>query len=522
MEHKIIAQSVRKQLKHTWLPFFSRFGRLTDIQRLTTPVILDGGNVIVSAPTASGKTESVVAPTVELIYPADRDRLLLLYIVPTRALANDTYARISEPLAYLEIRTDLKHGDNPSLPKLVPNCLITTPESLDSLLCRQPDIFSSLHTIIFDEIHLLDNTYRGDQLRVLLKRIEKVVRTSKFHTHILSATLSKPEEVAARYGSDFLPISVPGQREIENNFFKTYQDLHTYIRMHKLKKILVFANSRKKVESLANTLARVFRPYPVVAHHGSLSRELRTDAEEVMKDTDAAVCVSTSTLEIGIDIGNIDLVVLADPPISISSLHQRLGRGNRRKQAIQAACLVETQEEEEILSSMFQIARSGIIVDDPYVPDLSVIVQQIFSCLFASSSGWPEEEMVKIMETLGNKDQVCDILAHLEKSELVEQKNGRWYASTKIMDLGISGKIHSNIPDALERMVIDISSGMNVGKIYGIPDSVFLLSGRSWQIVSINQSKVSVKRFQGKASTATFCPRVQHGAFYSFLPNNIK
>jgi len=125
-------------------------------------MILDGRNVVVISPAASGKTEAVVAPAVERLLPECHDRFSILYVSPTRALVNDLYRRLSEPLEYLQLALARKTGDHPSIDEAkLPFMLITTPESFDSLLCRHTRIFKQLSAVILDELHLLDNTPRG-------------------------------------------------------------------------------------------------------------------------------------------------------------------------------------------------------------------------------------------------------------------------------------------------------------------------------------------------------------------------
>src|SRR4051794_3889591 len=115
---------IRKRLKRAWMPFFSRFGSLTEIQLRAIPLVLDGANVVVASPTASGKTESIVAPVAERCGRRLTDAVAVLYVVPTRALANDTLVRIEGPLSDLGMRARLKHGDQPTLPRLLPHWLV--------------------------------------------------------------------------------------------------------------------------------------------------------------------------------------------------------------------------------------------------------------------------------------------------------------------------------------------------------------------------------------------------------------
>ena len=133
--------SIRRLLKSAWTPFFTRFGKLTPIQICAIPKVLNGRNIVIASPTASGKTEAVMAPLAEQFLSKQWNGLAILYVVPTRALANDTIMRIEGPLRDMGITAVLKHGDKPKLSTKLPNCLITTPESLDSLICRRPKLF---------------------------------------------------------------------------------------------------------------------------------------------------------------------------------------------------------------------------------------------------------------------------------------------------------------------------------------------------------------------------------------------
>ncbi len=514
---------IRDRLKYTWTPFFTRFGKLTPIQLETIPKILDGTNVIVASPTASGKTEAVVAPVAERFMKEKWPGLAVLYVVPTRALANDTLARIEGPLRDMGIETVLKHGDRPYLSSnKLPNFLITTPESLDSLICRRPQVFRELQTIILDEIHLLDNTYRGDQLRLLLWRLKNLVKDGAFSIHLLSATLSSPHELAKRYVSNFEVITVPGQREIDYCFLNSHEEVYRVAREQGWKKLLYFCNIRESVEVVAAELTKLWHPYPVVAHHGSLSRHEREDTETIMKQADVAVCVATSTLEVGIDIGDIDLIVLAEPPWSISSLLQRIGRGNRRKDCVHAAVLIKSDEEKFLLNEMFKIAATGELSEEFYEPDLSVTVQQVFSCLYQNSQGMPETLIIDLLFPLCSEEQAKLILWHLRRNEWIERRAGKWFASTKLMDLGEKGRIHSNIMDSQSYRVIDINSGKKIGTIAGIFDEVFVLAGRMWRILSVENDVIKARQFKGKALAPLFQRHRSVGAFYWLLPPELK
>ncbi|MCC9076225.1 DEAD/DEAH box helicase [Litorilinea aerophila] len=516
-------RDIRARLKYAWTPFFTRFGRLTPIQLEAIPRILDGSNVIIASPTASGKTEAVVAPVAQKFIEERWYELAVVYVVPTRALTNDTIARVAGPLQDMGIRADIKHGDKPYLSTSnPPNFLVITPESLDSLICRNTELFSNLQTVIIDEIHLLDNTYRGDQLRILISRLRKIAKVAEFSVHLLSATLASPRETAGRYVQLYETVEVPGRREIEYQFVESHKEIYEIARQRKWRKILYFCNLRETVEETVSEISRLWHPYPVVAHHGSLNRQLREEAERVMKEADVAICVSTSTLEVGIDIGDLDLIVLVEPPWSVSSLLQRIGRGNRREGIVRVAALVTSSEERQLLESMFEVAASGELPEEPYNPDLSVAVQQIFSCLYQNRGGVLETEIVSLLSPICNEKEATLILRHLRSKEWVERATSRWFASTKLMDLGAKGRIHSNIPESQSHRVIDVASGREIGLIMGVVDEVFVLGGRVWQIVSIERNMIKVRRFMGRAQAAFFLRRGRVGAFYYLLPPELR
>jgi ATP-dependent Lhr-like helicase len=513
---------VRNLLKYSWVPFFSRFGKLTAIQVQAIPEIFVGKNVIVSSPTASGKTEAVVAPVAERLKKENWRGLAVVYVVPTRALANDTLERVKGPLEEMGIYADLKHGDKPYLSHKNPlNFLITTPESLDSLICRQPQLFAELRTIILDEIHLIDNTYRGDQLRCLLWRLAQLSRF-KFNTHLLSATLSSPEQLAKRYVNEFEIVTVPGHRAIEAHFCESHVQVYHLSRERNWKKLLVFCNLREKVEEIADHLSQIWKPYPVVAHHGSLSRKFRQETETVLKEASTAVGVATSTLEVGIDIGDIDLIVLAEPPWSLHSLLQRIGRGNRRENVTRVAAIVTTQEERELLENMFEAAAKGNLPHEQYKRELSVVVQQALSFVFQNHSGVDFDTLIEFLSILCTQREARDIVESLQQQGWLQLSKGQWYPTTRLMDVGRKGEIHSNIPDATMYKVVNIETGKEVGQISGIFDEVFVLGGKLWKVVAFENWMIKVRPVKERAKAPQFRRHKGKGKFYPLLPSHLK
>ena len=510
-----------RRLGRAWTPFFARFGRLTPIQVEAIPSILNGRSVVVTAPTASGKTEAVIAPLAERCAGEDWRNLSVLYLVPTRALANDTLTRIRDPLQDMGLSVVLKHGDRPYLPRNLPDFLITTPESLDSMICRKPHAFHHLRALIIDEIHLLDNTFRGDQIRLLIQRLRSLAAQADFSVHLMSATLSSTREVASRYAGAFDVVTSQGPREIDRHILDSLDEVSRLARERGWKKLLVFCNMRESVERIGDELTGLWRPYPVVVHHGSLDRHIREEAEAVMKSAEVAACVATSTLEVGIDVGDIDLVVIAEIPWSLSSLLQRIGRGNRRREIIHAAAIANSDEEKEHLESMFDSASCGQLPCESYRADPSVVVQQVFSCLFQCPQGIQETALVGLLSTLCPEESVKSILNHLLRKDYIVRGRGRWYATSRLMNLGTRGKIHSNIPDTQSYDVVDVSSGRTLGTIAGVFDEVFSLGGRVWKVVSVSGRIIKARRHGGRASAPMFQRHRNRGAFAHLLPEEL-
>jgi len=522
MSDRATVSALSGRLRHTWRPFFGRFGGLTPVQIAATPPILDGKNVVVMAPTASGKTEAVVAPVAERHMQERWDGLAVLYIVPTRALANDTLKRVAGPLEDMGLRAVLKHGDHSHLPTRL-DWLITTPESLDSLICRHPDIFAQLRAVLLDEIHLLDGTYRGDQLRVLLTRLRELT-AHDFAVHLISATLPNADAVAQRYiPSAYELVSASGGRAVDLQIVTSHEEINQLARQRGWKKILYFCNKREAVETVASELATIWKPYPVVAHHGALTKRMREEAEQVLNESARAVGVATSTLEVGIDIGDIDLVVLAELPWSVAALMQRVGRGCRRSGRIQCAALITTPHDHIVIEAMFAAVAEGRLEVSPYTPDLSVGVQQALSIVFQHRGPGASDTHIKQMLARLMPPEITEaILMHLQERGWLDHRGSRWYSTKTLIDEAERGDIHANIPDTKSHRVIDVETSNDIGQIAGIFDDVFLLNGQAWQVIDMSPTTVRVRRFRGKANAAIFKRHIQAGRYFRLLPMALK
>jgi len=501
------SQSIKASLIHTWGPFFSRFGKFTPIQELTILHILYKENVVVISPAATGKTEAVIAPVLENLVTGDTKGLKVLYITPTRALVNDLFRRLEEPINTLNLTIGRKTGDHPTInKKRLPNVLLTTPESFDSMLTRAPDIFLNLSAIVLDEIHLLDNTPRGDQLRILLIRLRKILekKNIKIQYCALSATIDDLK-IGERYFENPRVCFLKSPREIEYILIPAKNFINEIFRIFKKrqpKKILAFFNAR----SFAESFSRKFNLPPfenkVFVHHASLPRTKREEVEQMMNQSERAILLATSTLELGIDIGDVDAIVLYRPPYNISSLLQRTGRGNRRTDKLFAIGVYSNNWEKILFETFFECARNGELFEKRYQPLLSIIPQQIYSYLYQRRRiGTTLNNLFQIFNPIYPESIIKEVFRELLNEGFIkEQRPGIYYLSDKLENKITYGKVHSNIAEKSfgEYDVYDISTGIMIGRIYYLLER-FILGGKCWEKVNVLEKEKKVyARFIGE------------------------
>ena len=540
-------QDMREKLPFTHKIFFP-FPKLTDVQKKTTPVILSKKNALIISPTASGKTEAVMAPICERMVKECngnfRSReLLLIYIVPTKALVNDIYKRLENKLTRLNITSASKTGDVNNFKIDHPqNVLFTTPESCDSLLSRHPKILKKIKFVVIDELHFLDNNFRGDQLRILLKRIAKISdNANQLNYYAMSATVNDPSEMCERYFGNYEIVISKGSRKI---IFATIDAGDDFNELKKIKKIFIeqkinraifFCNSRKKTVKITAKLKEIFgRNDRIFEHHSSISSEVRKHVEKEMarEDNVLSFCVATASLEIGIDIGSIQAVVLIEPPLTVSSLLQRIGRGNRRTNKTTCFGVFEIPEDKKVFSEMIDKARNGLIEDIKYESDISVAVQQILSLTFEKyneEKGKLTREIIHdYLDVLVEEPEHIDLIIEKIISDgYIEESRGKITLTSKLLDFddkfGTRGKINSNIAATFMMQVVD-TSGNLIGEIARPDEKMKKIQFASfkWDVSGIQKNKVIVNRTTGKTSIPQFAPNANKGWFNSWLPEELK
>ncbi|PYQ39815.1 MAG: DEAD/DEAH box helicase, partial [Acidobacteria bacterium] len=410
--------------------FVSRFGTPTEPQEQGWPHILAGRTTLISAPTGSGKTLAAFLACIDRLVRKAlagdlSDRTEVLYVSPLKALGNDIQKNLEIPLGEIlalagergllmpEIRTAVRTGDTlmperRAMLKRPPHILVTTPESLYILLTAEKSraILRDVETVIVDEIHAVADDKRGAHLVLSLERLEALTYRAPVRIG-LSATQKPIEEVAHFLTGTGRPdpviVNVGHKRKLDlgievppmplgpvasNELWDSiYDRLAQLVAQHR--STLVFTNTRRMAERLAHHLGERIGEENVAAHHGSLSRKLRLAAERKLKEGQVRVLVATASLELGIDVGFVDLVVQINSPRSIAVALQRVGRSGHWRGAVPKGRFFATTRDD--LMECAALARAIKLgdLDRLIIPDapLDVLAQQIVAtCAAAGSS----------------------------------------------------------------------------------------------------------------------------------------
>jgi ATP-dependent helicase Lhr and Lhr-like helicase len=450
---------------------------LRDAQERAIPAILPGDrDVIIAAATAAGKTEAAFLPILTRMLEDGEDIGVTIYISPLKALINDQFGRLELLCENLEIPVWPWHGDISSslknrFLKRPAGVLLITPESLEALLCNRgfnvPQLFTSLRYIVVDELHAFIGTERGKQLQSLMQRVEAAIGIAVPRVG-LSATLGdmrlagdflRPcssrtvEIIESKSDGGELLVSVKGYIDTEKNDAEEEGEQDTAgtsIAAHLFKLLrgsnnLVFPNSRRNVEYYTYRLQKLCEaanvPNEFWPHHGSLSKEIREEAEAALKDRErhtTAVC--TNTLELGIDIGAVKSIAQIGPPPSVASLRQRLGRSGRREgePAILRGYVTEweltakSHPMTQLRNDLFEFcAMVSLLMERWFEPPktdglhMSTLVQQVLA-LIAQRGGVAAPEAYKLLCSSGpfaavEKADFAELLRHLGLKELIQQ-----------------------------------------------------------------------------------------------------
>lgn len=509
------------------------FEYLTTIQQKALPVIARRVNCLLVAPTGSGKTEAAVLPVFTMLAheKGRAGRIRAIYVTPLRALNNDVMRRVIRYAQSEGLRIEIRHGDTTTLErkKIVenpPDVLITTPESLAVVLTSDKMLaaLKGLRWVIVDEVHELVSNERGAHLSISLERLQAA--SSQHVARIgLSATVGNLKQAAqfvsgagrkravlvdsARRGYDIDVRFVKGSLNNVAHF------VTEYVKSNKVEgSILLFTNTRDEAEYLG-TILKNQSEIKVDVHHGSLSKEMREETEHTLRSGSAGIVVCTSSLELGLDIGSVDLVIHYGSPRQVSKLMQRIGRSRHNWRSFAKGLVVTNNPDDEIeaLAIIRRMKKGSIEEQKMHEGALDVMAHHLVG--LAMQTGYPVkmDDAYNLVTrahpfrnvSLFDVESCLDILA--SHNVIKYDRENRTYVR-KIKAYKYYFENLSMIPHVLKFEVIDSISKRRIGTLdqqfvgdYGEKGNVFVLKGSQWSILSVDEGRmvVNVESLRGAA-----------------------
>ncbi|HZT70837.1 MAG TPA: DEAD/DEAH box helicase [Terriglobia bacterium] len=553
--------------------FTDRFGEPTEPQAEGWPHIVAGKDVLISAPTGSGKTLAAFLACIDHVVRKALDGALpahveVLYVSPLKALGNDIHKNLEIPLRGImelaarrgiqlpEIRSAVRTGDTlmperRAMLQRPPQILVTTPESLYILLTAEKSrrILQHVNTVIVDEIHAVADDKRGAHLALSLERLDALIQSANPGRSVpvrigLSATQRPIEEVARFLAGSVratpkvvdvghrrkmdLAVEVPAGELGPVATNEMWEDVYNRIAELALKhrSTLVFVNTRRFVERLAHHLAQRLGEQAVAAHHGSLSRKLRLEAEKRLKSGEARLMVATASLELGIDIGTVDLVCQVSSPRSIAVALQRIGRAGHWRGAVPKGRLFAMTRDDLVeCAAVVRAIRRGELdrLEIPSAP-LDILAQQIVA--MCACEEWKEDELYGLVRraypyrelSRRDFDEVVTMLSEgiatrcSRHTALLfrDRVNGRLRGrrGSRLAAITSGGAI----PDSALFSVVSMPEGTVVGTVdedfavESMAGDIMLLGNTSWRIhrVEAARSRLLVEDAHGAAPNVPF------------------
>jgi ATP-dependent Lhr-like helicase len=517
------------------------FLKPTEPQEKTIPKILERKNILLISPTATGKTEAAFLPVLNMLLQAPKEPgIKVLYITPLRALNRDMLERLEWWCNNLDIRLAVRHGDTETKERTrqsrsPPDILITTPETLQSILAgwilRQH--LQSLKCVIVDEVHELSDSKRGSQLSLALERIRHLTGND-FQIIGLSATIGTPYKVAqflvgSQREVEIIPVSVAKLVKLKVLYPKPTEDdlrlagkLYTHpevasrlriIKEHMTnhKSVLLFTNTRSISEVLTSRLKVWDIDFPVSIHHGSLAKPSRIAAESGLKRGELKGLVATSSLELGIDIGRIDLVIQYMSPRQVTRLIQRVGRAGHTYGHV-AQGIILGMDSDDTLEALV-ISRRALkeelepvkVPPKPY----DVLAHQIAGMLLKTRRLYFDEILTVCKRAYPYSDLTMEDLEKVLKYMHGCFPRLAWvsFEDEIVLKPSRSKALFeyyfdnlSMIPEEKQFLVIDQTTDSSVGVLdeafmaeYGKVGTKFIIRGSAWQIVHVSEDKVYVR-----------------------------
>ena len=529
--------------------FEQAFDGPTPAQELGWPAIASGRHTLIQAPTGSGKTLAAFLYGIDKLNPRPGEGLRLLYVSPLKALNYDIERNLRGPLAGLgsELRVGVRTGDTPqkeraAMVRKPPDILITTPESLYLLLTSQArETLRGIETVIVDEVHAVAGTKRGSHLALSLERLDRLAERP-IQRIGLSATQRPLEEIgrfvaggreielvdAGRAKELDLKVVVPldDMREPEEQqsiWPSIYPEILELVRAHR--STIVFVNNRRLAERLALRLNDLAEEEIARAHHGSLAREQRVEVEELLKKGEIPCLVATSSLELGIDMGAVDLVIQVESPKSVARGLQRVGRAGHELDAVSKGRIFPKFRADLLESAVVARRMLDGAIEETKIPrnPLDVLAQQIVAICadeeiavdelhqlvrgaypFADLSRVQLENVLDMLDGRYPSDEFAELRARVvwdRTAGVVKGRQGaRRLAVTNagtIPDRGLFG-VHlvdggGRVGELDEEMVYEARAGQT-----------FLLGASTWRIEEITRDRVLVSPAPGVPGAVPF------------------
>lgn len=502
---EILREEVRKLAEE-------KFGKPTEIQKIAIPLILEGRNVLIVAPTGYGKTEAAFLPalskTLESPIP-----ISIIYITPLRALNRDLLERLTYFSRNLNLEISVRHSDISKYERrkqiqFPPHILITTPETFHILFLSKNlrEHLKNVKFLIIDEIHEIADNKRGVQLSVTLERLREI---ASFQTIMISATVGN-YEIGKLFCKDYEIAKLEKSKEyefnliLEKDFEKRIQKILEILKNHS--QLLIFTNTREEAEFLAYNLKKFEN---VEVHHSSLSKEVRMKVEKEFKQGKIKAIVATSSLQLGIDIGNVDAVIQYNSARQVSQLLQRVGRSGHRefKKAIgYIICSDELEYEES--KNLIKFAKRGEIEKIKIMKNcLDVLANQIISLCLKERKTFDEiKNIIKKSYSFSEikDEEIREVINFLKQHKLLFEDDGKFRSSRKGLKFLLENL--SFIPSVKQYEVVDLTSNRTIATFdetfvaseLEIGNS-YLIKGNSWKVVDIDNEKVYVESSEEEA-----------------------
>ncbi|TLY36408.1 MAG: DEAD/DEAH box helicase [Nitrospirae bacterium] len=550
--------------------FEKRFGRPTDVQVQSWPAVMSGEDTLIAAPTGSGKTLAAFLTCIDSLLKQAlacelEDRTQVLYVSPLKALSNDVQKNLQQPLLEIseaalaagllmpEIRVDVRTGDTPAwqrqrMLKRPPHILITTPESFFLLLTAEKSrqTLRDVRTVIVDEVHAVAPNKRGAHLALSLERLDALTHVKPIRIG-LSATQRPIEEIAkflvgqGRANGDGprcrivdmghrrpMDIAVETPKDeigaVATNaiWSDIYDRLAELVREHQT--TLIFVNTRRLAERISHHLAERLGEERVAAHHGSLARRLRLSAEERLKLGQIDVVVATASLELGIDIGTVNLVCLVGSPRAIATGLQRIGRSGHWVGAMPKGRLFPTTRDELIeCAALVRSIRAGMLdrITIPREP-LDILAQQIVAA--SATQEWRADTLYELCRRAYSYRDVSrrdfDAVIHMLADGFA---TGRGRRGASVHHDRINHRLRGRrgsrlaaltsggaIPETANYAVIAEPEGLQVGTVdedfavESLAGDIILLGNSSWRIRGVENGRVRVEDAHGAPPSIPF------------------